>query len=85
MHGSHARGWQGGRDVNEEGFIIEFHQVGAYVRVTIMDPGTLTEVTTLGPSSLSRDQLVQAAIRKLKYVLARPGGPGGGGTVGERK
>lgn len=72
-------------DVNDEGYIIEFHQVGAYVRVTIMDPATLTEVTTLGPASLSQTQLAQAAIRKLKYVMSRPEGQAAGETYRERK
>jgi hypothetical protein len=68
-----------------EGYIIEFHQVGSYVRVSAMDPVTLTEVTTMGPANLSQNDLARAAIRKLEFVLARRNADSTGGTTGERK
>jgi hypothetical protein len=58
----------------EEGFIIEFHPVGNSVRVSAFDPATLTEVTLVGAPSLSEEQLATAAIRKLRYVLAKKSG-----------
>lgn len=71
--------------MTEGDYIIEFHQVGTYVKVSIMDPASLTEVSMVAPASLPQNQLVQAAIRKLKYVLARRNGTDAGGTAGERK
>lgn len=66
-------------------YIIEFHQVGSYVKVSAMDPVTLVEVSTLGPSNLSQDELARAAIRKLEFVLARRNAVSPVGTTGERK
>lgn len=69
----------------QDGYIIEFHQVGASVKVTAIDPASLIEVSTLGPASLSQDELARAAIRKLEFVLARRNAQAAGGTTGERK
>lgn len=71
--------------MSEDGYIIEFHQVGAFVKVSAMDPATLTEVSIPVPASLSQHQAAQAAIRKLKFVLARRNGASANGTAGERK
>lgn len=53
------------------GIIIEFRQVGNAVKVTAMDDETLTEVSITGPASASRQELEQAAVQKLKYVLSK--------------
>jgi hypothetical protein len=71
--------------VSDDGYLIEFHQVGTYVKVSIMDPASLTEVSIVAPANLPQGQLAQAAIRKLKYVLARRNGTDTDGTAGERK
>ena len=71
--------------MSDDGYIIEFHQVGSYVKVSIMDPQSLTEVSLVAPASLPQSQLAQAAIRKLKYVLARRKGTASDGTAGEHK
>jgi len=71
--------------LSEEGYIIEFHQVGAYVKVSAMDPVTLVEVSIPVPANLSQGQAAQAAVRRLKYVLARRNGMAADGTAGERK
>lgn len=71
--------------MSDDGYIIEFHQVGAYVKVSAMDPATLTEVSIPVPASLPQHQAAQAAIRKLKFVLARRNGAAADGTAGERK
>jgi hypothetical protein len=78
-------GRKGRGHLTDEGYIIEFHQVGAYVKVSAMDPVTLTEVSLPVPANLSQHQAAEAAIRKLKYVLARRNGTQAGGTAGERK
>ena len=64
--------------------IIEFYQVGAYVKVTAVDTATYTEVSIVGDPTRSEDALKRAAIRKLEYVLKRDrkagGAPRGGRT-----
>ncbi len=57
--------------------IIEFHQVGAYVKVSAIDTATYTEVSIVGDPSRSEAALTQAAIRKLEYVLERDRKAGG--------
>jgi Domain of unknown function (DUF6898) len=51
--------------------LLEFHRVGAVVKVTAVDPVSLTEVCISGPASAGQSALGQAAIRKLRYVLTR--------------
>lgn len=62
-----------GRDV-----IIEFHQVGDYVKVSAMDAATLTEVSIVGDPSAGEAELTRVALRKLKYVLDKQDKPAGG-------
>ena len=63
-------------------FLIEFRQVGAAVKVSAVDPVTLTEVSIVGPASAGSDVLEQAAVRKLERALRQrnddeASGPGG--------
>ena len=51
--------------------LIEFHQVGAYVKVSAVDPDSLTEVSIVGDPAAGQAALEQVALRKLEYVLAR--------------
>ncbi|WP_374655738.1 hypothetical protein [Dongia sp.] len=67
------------------GYIVEFHQVGAYVKVSAMDPVTLIEVSMPVPANLPQHQAAQAAIRKLEFVLARRKDTHPDGTAGEHK
>ncbi len=64
--------------------IIEFYQVGAYVKVSAVDTATYTEVSIVGDPTRSEEALKRAAIRKLEYVLKRDwkaaGAPRGGRT-----
>ena len=62
-----------GRDV-----IIEFHQVGDYVKVSAMDAATLTEISIVGDPSAGEAELTRIALRKLKYVLEKKDKPAGG-------
>ena len=71
--------------MSDDAYIIEFHQVGSYVKVSVMDPATLTEVSMVAPASMPQGQAAQAAIRKLKYVMARRNGTDADGTAGELK
>ena len=60
----------------DDGIIIEFHRVGAYVKVSAVDPRSLTEVSIVGDPAAGEAALTRAAIRRLEYVLARKlGGP----------
>ena len=62
-----------GSMADEEGYIIEFHQVGNAVKVTAMDPVTLTEVSMIGAPSVSDTELTRLVVRKLEYMLAKRG------------
>ncbi len=58
--------------------IIEIRQVGAYVKVSAIDPVTNTEVAIVGPARTNRAVLRAAAVRKLRYVLEKQRGGAGG-------
>lgn len=49
--------------------LIEFLPIGNTVRVSAMDPETLTEVTIVGPTSATEAELTRAVIAKLEYRL----------------
>lgn len=55
----------------EDDIIIEFRRIGASVKVSAIDPKTLTEVSIVGPATASEDELTRTALRKLEYVLAK--------------
>jgi len=56
---------------DEQGYIIEFHQVGNAVKVSAMDPRTLIEVSMVGAAGLSDAELTRLVVRKLEYVIAK--------------
>lgn len=56
------------------GAIIEFQAIGRTVKVSAIDPATLTEVSIVAPSSATEGQMTQAVLKKLHYVLARRNG-----------
>jgi hypothetical protein len=55
----------------DEEVLLEFHRIGAVVKVSAVDPATLTEVSISGPASAGEAALRQVALRKLRYVLER--------------
>jgi len=56
--------------------IIEFHSVGAYVKVSAIDPVSLTEVSIVGDPHAGEARLKRLAVQRLEYVMARQaGGP----------
>jgi len=63
---------------------FEFQQIGAYVKVTAIDPETLVEVSVTGAATASQQNLKQLALRRLQYVLAkrRAGGSRDGTSSG---
>ena len=56
-----------------DNYIIEFTQIGASVKVTAIDPRTMTEVSIVGAPQYSQDFLSRQAIKKLEYVLSKRG------------
>jgi hypothetical protein len=54
-----------------DNYIIEFTQIGASVKVTAVDPRTLTEVSIVGGAQYSQEFLTRQVVKKLEYVLAR--------------
>ena len=53
----------------EKEYLIEFYRMGSYVKVSAIDPITNTEVSIVGDSKASEDELKITAIKKLKYVI----------------
>lgn len=53
--------------------IIEFHQIGNFVKVSAMDTVSLTEVSIQGPASSPEQTLQNNAMRRLEYVLKKKG------------
>jgi phage head maturation protease len=62
---------------DDQGYIIEFHRIGNAVKVTAMDPATLTEVSMVGAPGIGDADLTRLVVRKLEYVLAKRGTNGG--------
>jgi phage head maturation protease len=56
---------------DEQGYIIEFHQIGNAVKVSALDPRTLIEVSMVGTPGLSDAALTRLVVRKLEYVIAK--------------
>lgn len=56
----------GGREV-----LLEFRQVGDSVKVTVIDPTTLREVSVVASPRISEAEMIRLALRKLDYVEAR--------------
>lgn len=57
-------------------YIIEFTQIGASVKVTAIDPRTMTEVSIVGGAQYSQEFLSRQAVKKLEYVLSKRSEPG---------
>ena len=64
---------------DDQGYIIEFHRIGNAVKVSAIDPATLTEVSIVGAASVSDTELTRLAVRKLEYILAKRGTNSGNG------
>ena len=54
-----------------DNYIIEFTQVGGSVKVTAVDPKTMTEVSIVGGPHYSQEFLTRQAVKKLEYVLSK--------------
>lgn len=51
--------------------IIEFHSIGALVKVTAMDVDTLTEISVQGAAGAGESVLKANALNRLAYVLRK--------------
>jgi len=52
-------------------YIVEFVQLGKYIKVCAIDPATLTEVSIGVPAGkgLSRNDMTKLVIKRLEFVL----------------
>lgn len=55
-------------DRNSDGYIVEYVVIGNSVKVTAFDPVSLREVSIVGASTVTKEQLAKLAIRKLVYM-----------------
>ena len=60
--------------LGDDDAIIEFRRIGASVKVSAMEPTTLTEVSIVGPAAASDDELTRIVLMKPEYVLAKKRG-----------
>ena len=66
------------RDHDSRDYVIfEFRRVGAFVKVSAVDPRTLTEVSIVGSPRAGEEILKRTARRKLEYVLGKKPDAGG--------
>ena len=56
---------------DDKRIIIEFIQVGAYVKVSAIDPISLVEVSIVGDPSASQEILKRTVLKKLNFVLSK--------------
>lgn len=50
-------------------YLIEFHPIGAYVKVTAIDPESGTEASIVGDGNAPQKHLEQLAVKRLLYVM----------------
>lgn len=55
-------------------YIVEFQQHGSSVKVSVIDPVSITEVSIVGPSSVGQEELKRTALQKLHYVMNKRAG-----------
>ncbi len=55
-------------------YLLEFQQVGRYVKVSAIDPVTNVEVSIVGDAAATKAELERVAVRKLEYVLRKKRG-----------
>ena len=54
-----------------EGYILEYHQVGRFIKVSAIDTISLTEVSIMGDPKTSKKVLARIAINKLERRLEK--------------
>ena len=63
-----------GGDQENERYMVEFVSMGNSVKVTVIDPVSMREVSMIGSTKASRRQLTELAVRKMEYVLNKEKG-----------
>jgi len=53
------------------GVLLEFHPSGGYVKVSAIDPVSLTEVSIVGDPNATKEVLTRTAARKLQFVMRK--------------
>jgi hypothetical protein len=59
------------RKIEPGGVILELVRVGSLIRVSAIEPESLTEVVLQGPAAAGEAALRRVALQKLAYVLSR--------------
>lgn len=59
--------------LNGREVILEYHQVGSYVKVSAIDAKSLTEISVQGPANAPESLLKRNALKRLEYVLKKKG------------
>lgn len=66
------------RPPEDDGYILEIHTIGHYMKVSAIDPASGLEVSVMGPASaLSIEPLKRQAVAKLVKALKRNDSQGG--------
>ncbi len=55
----------------DDRILIEFVPAGRMVKVSAIDPVTMTEVCIVGDATASQEHLSRLATRKLRYVMEK--------------
>ncbi len=55
----------------DQGYYVEFQQLGSLVRVTAIDPASGREAVIQGPASAGEAALGRLAVQKLEYLLRK--------------
>ncbi len=61
--------------------IFEFTQLGGYVKVCAVDEESGTEAVVMCPANLSRPDMEQHALNKLKYLMKKKNDKDDGGYI----
>jgi len=56
---------------NEREVLIEIVRLGAYAKVSAIDPVTRTEISIVGPANADETTLKSAALKKLEVALKK--------------
>jgi hypothetical protein len=54
-----------------QGYIIEFVQIGNHIKVSAIDAATGREASIIGAPKASKKELTDLAIQKLNWVMAK--------------
>ena len=70
-------------DSSDSGVIIEFSQVGTYVKVSAFHEASMTEVSIVGDPRETKEYLQKTILKKLAYVLNKSQNSDSGRSTGK--